>query len=394
MVNIRSMVKIHSMVYNRSLVTAALILCPLTAIASDDKGINTTLMYGVDTNPHQLSSALTPTEQNFAAGEFKLRTNFFKTIYISTKANKSVYFDDARADEFNGSASIALKSDFKIFKRKFKYKIAANYRSKDQTYVSKNTGLVATFGGQSIADRYDSEQTNYLAELSYKPYRYLKFDLAYKQRDKSYEEFEIAGLSNLDYAHQEYFLGMEYKASEVGKFYLNAAFRQREYLDKRTKDLDGLDIGVDILDSNLIYDYHTVNIGYIYRPSKDIRWKYAYNYQDRSDNGSGYFDANSGYLSIAGKYRLGDYHFFKSRIKYSRFSFINQLDQTEDPLEEDAKEKDGISLMIGYEWIVATLFDSNFAVYIELEHSNFDNTNLVFAYERSMASAGIRWSGF
>ena len=277
-----------------------------------------------------------------------------------------------------------------IFKRKFKYKISANHRTKDKTYVSKTTGLVATFGGQSIADRYDSKQINYLAELSYKPYKYLKLETSYRVRDKSYQAFEIARLSNLDYSHQELVLGMEYKASEVGKFYLNVGVRQREYVDKRTKDLDG----VDIIDSNLLYDYHEVNIGYIYRPSKDTRWKYSYQYEDRTDNGSGYFDANSGYLSIAGKYRLGDYHFLKSRVKYSRFSFINQLDPGEDPLDEDAKEKQGASLMVGYEWVVATLFDSNFALYLELEYSNFDNTNLVFDYDRSMASLGIRWSAF
>ncbi len=378
------------MISIRKFLISTLICCPVVAIASDDKALNATIMYGLDSNPHKLSSGLNPSEQNFAAAEVKLRTSFFKTIYFNAKATKSKYFDDARADEFYASANLALKSDFKIFKRKFKYKISANHRTKDKTYVSKTTGLVATFGGQSIADRYDSKQNNYLAELSYKPYNYLKLETSYRTRDKSYQEFEIAGLSNLDYSHQELVLGMEYKASELGKFYLNLGVRQREYDDKRTKDLDG----VDIIDSNLIYDYHTVNIGYIYRPSKDIRWKYSYRYEDRTDNGSGYFDANSGYLSIAGKYRLGDYHFLKSRIKYSRFSFINQLDPGEEPLDEDAKEKQGVSLMVGYEWVVATLFDSNFALYLELEYSNFDNTDLFYDYDRSIASLGIRWSAF
>lgn len=380
----------HYMVNIHRLLILALIACPSVVIASDNELVNATVVYGLDTNPHKLSSGLTPVDQNFAAGEFRFRSNLYKTLYFNANANKSVYFDDARGDKFDAYANIALKSDFKIFKRKFKYKIAANYRTKDKTYVSKTTGLVATFGGQSIADRYDSDQINYLGELSYKPHKFLKLDISYQSRDKTYQEFEIPGLSNLDYTQQYTQLGMQYKASDVGRFYLNVAIKQREYLDKRAKDLDG----ADITDTDLIYDYHTVNIGYIYRPSKDIRWKYAYNYEDRTDNGTGYYNANSGYLSIAGKYRLGDYHFLKSRMKYSRFSFVNQLDRGEDPLDEEAKEKQGASLMIGYEWIVATLFDSNFAVYLELEHSNFDNTNVIYAYERSMASIGIRWSAF
>lgn len=378
------------MVNFRRLLISALIACPSVVMASDNQSVNATVVYGFDSNPHQLSSDLLPVKQNFTAGEFKLRTNMYKTVYFSANATKSIYSDDVRADQFNASANLALKSDFKIFKRKFKYKIAASYRTKDKTYVSKTTGLVSTFGGQSIADRYDSDQTNYLGELSYKPHKFLKLNISYQDREKTYQEFDIAGLSNLDYTQQYALLGMQYKASDVGRFYLNASVKQREYLDKRAKDLEG----VDIADTDLIYDYHTVNIGYIYRPSKDIRWKYAYNYEDRTDNGSGYYNANSGYLSIAGKYRIGDYHFLKSRIKYSRFSFVNQLDQGEDPLDEEAKEKQGVSLMFGYEWVVATLFDSNFAVYVEVEYSNFDNTNIIYTYERSMGSVGIRWSAF
>ncbi len=378
------------MVNFRKLLILALIASPSVVIASDNESVNATVVYGLDTNPHQLSSGLMPVEQKFVAGEFKLRSDIYKTFYFSAKAEKSVYFDDARADQLNASANLALKSDFKIFKQKFKYKIAANYRAKDKTYVSKTTGLVATFGGRSIADRYDSTQINYLGELSYKLHKFLKLDISYQSREKIYQDYDIAGLSNLDYAQQFVQLGMQYKASDVGRFYLNLAVKQREYIDKRIKDLEGIDIAA----TDLIYDYHTVNIGYIFRPGKDIRWKFAYNYEDRADNGLGYFNANSGYLSIAGKYRFGNYHFLKSRVKYSQFSFVNQLDQGEDPLDEEAKEKQGVSLMVGYEWVVATLFDSNFAVYLELEYSNFDNTNTIYTYERSMASIGIRWSAF
>jgi len=378
------------MVNIRTLLVLALIFPSAVSFASDDKSINATVVYGLDTNPHHLSSEHNPMEQEFAAGEFKFRTDFFDTLYISGKAEKSVYFDDARADEFYASANISVKSKFKLFKTRFKYKIGANYRAKDKTYVSKATGLVATFGGQSVADRYDSTQNNYVVELSYKPYRSLKLEFVYEGRDKSYEEFEIAGLSNLDYTHQRYGVGLEYKASSVGKFFFNGAFKQREYVDKRAKNLEG----DDILDTDLVYDYYTINIGYIYKPSKDVRWKYAYNYENRRDNETGYYDGTSGYLSMSASYRLGDYHFIKGRLKYSKLSFENQLDEGDTEFDEDAKEKQGGTAMIGYEWILATLFDTNLAFYIELEHTNFDNTNLIYRYEQNKASAGIRWSAF
>ena len=368
----------------------ALIFSSAVSFASDKEAVNATIVYGLDTNPHHLSNELTPVDQEYAEGDFKFRAKFFDALHVAAKANKTIYFDDARADEFNASASIALRSKFKLFKKRFRYKLGANYRAKDKTYVSKVTGLVATFGGQSIADRYDSTQNNYVAALSFKPYRSLKVEFEYEGRDKAYEEFEIPGLSNLDYAHQEYLFGIEYKASRVGKFFLNGAYRQREFVDKRTKDLEG----DDIADTDLIYDYFTTNIGYIYKPDKKTRWKYAYNYESRRDNGSGYYDGTGGYISMSASYELGDYHFIKGRLKYSKFSFENQLDEGDTPLDEDAKEKQGGSIMVGYEWVMATLFDNNLALYVELEHSTFSNTNLIYSYEQSKASAGFRWSVF
>jgi hypothetical protein len=320
-----------------------------------------------------------------------LRANLYNTVYISAKASKSKYFDDPRADKFKGSANLSVRSNFKIWKKKFKYKIGTSYSTNDKTYVSKTTGLVATFRGVSIADRYDSEQTNYIAELSYRPYRTFKWRINYSTRDKTYAKIDAGDLSKLDYQRKKLFFGMEYKPSDLGRFFLDGAYRQREYIDRRADDLQGIDIpGTD-----LIYDYQTVDIGYIYRPDKKTRWKYTYNYENRTDNGTGYWDASSGYLAVSARYQLGDYHFIRGRLKYSKFSYENQLDPGNDSLlDEDAKEKQGGTAMIGYEWILATLFKSNLAFYIEVEQTVFANTNPLYTYDRSKASAGIRWSAF
>jgi hypothetical protein len=361
-----------------------------SVLASNENSINATVVYGTDNNPHSLSSALDPTLQNYAEGEFKVRTNYKHTFYFYAKANKTVYFDDDRADQFKTSATMALKHDFKIFKRKFDYKFSMDHRTKDKTYVNKVTGLVATFGGVSIADRYDSTQNNYGAQLSYKPYRYLKYILDYEQKNKAYQEYEIAGLSNFDYGQQKVDLTMEYQSSQLGRFFLEGQFKQREYVDKRGKDLDG----VDIFGTDLIYNYSTFNLGYVYRPSNSIRWKYTFNYEERRDTTTGYYNATSGFLSISAIHQLGDYHFLTTRAKYSKFSLINQLDEVVGTIEEDGKEKYGFTAMIGYEWILATLFDTNLAVYIDLEHRNFENSDPFYTYERSKAAIGIRWSGF
>lgn len=366
------------------------VLMSFNAIASDDKSINATIVYGLDTNPHRLNTALSPIEQQFASSELKFSTNYSRLFYFRGRAEKSVYFDDARADKFTGSTSVSAKSKFKIFNRKFKYKLGVSYRTQDRTYVSKRTGLVATFDGESIADRYDSSQINYNGRLSYKPYPYLEFEVTYQDREKTYQEFEIPGLSNFDYQHGKVILGMNYESSDQGKFFLSGEIKNRTYLDKRGKDL----LGNDIANTDLEYDYLSVDIGYTYRPDKKVRWKYTYNYEERRDNVSGYYNATSGYISILASHQIGDYHFFKGRLKYSKFSLINQIDPGDGPLEDEGKEKQGASIMFGYELIVATLFDTNIALYLELEHGNFVNSDISYTYEQSKAYFGFRWSGF
>jgi len=357
---------------------------------SGKNALNATLVYGYDTNPHQLSDIHSPLEQQFAQADFKYSERFFKRIYFRAKASKTKYFDDARADEFNGYASLALKSKFKIGKQKFRYKIAANYRSKDKTYVSKTTGLVATFGGQSIADRYDSTQLNYSAELTYKAHELLNFELLYQARNKEYQAFDIPGLSNLDYDHGRYRLGMVYKASDLGKFFMYGTFKRRNYVDRRGKDLNG----ADIPDTNLKYDYLSLDMGYIYRPNNKIRWRYTYNYEERRDSVSGYFNSTSGFISISASHQIGDYQFFTGKLKYSKNSLINQTQQSINPLDDENKDKQGGTVGIGYELVLATLFDTNFAFYIDLEYRNFKSSAPLFTYDRGVASAGIRWSAF
>lgn len=362
----------------------------LTVTASNKEAINATIAYGYDTNPHQLSKSLNPIEQQFAIADLDFSERFFRLISVRARANKTLYFDDRRADEFNGYASLGLSSRFKIAKQKFKYKLSADYRSKDKTYVSKTTGLVATFAGQSIADRYDSTQLNYLGGLSYQPTSYLDFEISYQTRTKEYQTFEIDGLSNLDYTRQRYVLGMKYRPSKVGRFFLDGTIKKRDYKDRRGRELDR----TFVPDTNLKYDYWSLDIGYIYRPSKKVFWKYTYNYEERRDNVSGYYNATSGFIAISARHQVGDYQFFTGRLKYLKFSLINQIVQNSDPLDDDNKDRQGGSAMIGYELVLATLFDTNLAFYVELEYRNFKNTRTTFSYERGVASAGVRWSAF
>ena len=366
-------------------------LCSSYTLATDNNSINATATYGADTNPHKLSELLKPDEEvYFIKGEINLKHKFFDKLHIEANAFKTQYEDDPRADEFNASANIDFQDLFKIGESQFSYQLSADYFTKDKTYVDRRTGFVGLFEGASIADRYDFNQLDYFAELMYLPTSYFEYGVSYKKSDRTYEVVEIPGLSNLDNANQTFTLGFEYKASDLGRIFMNGSFTQREYIDRRAKDLEG----VNIVDSDLVFNYSTLNMGYIYRPNEETNWRYTYHYEERRDTTSGYYNATNGYLSISAVHKISQYQHLRAEVKYSKFTLVNLIDVEQEILEEDSYEEQGISVMLGYEWIIATLFTTNIALYVELEHANFDNLDPLYKFERSRAGAGIRWSAF
>ena len=381
------------MLYQHAIKTVLLTSLALlvgSVIASPDKSVNATVTYGIDDNPFNLTESLNGVEQNFIFGEFSARTNFNKFFYLSAKADKVVYPDDPRADQFQGFASARINTRFKAFGEKFRFKLGGNYRVKDKTYVSKVTGLVGTYRGQSIADRYDWDQTTAETELNYYTTKNLMLEFKYQNRAKDYVDLLIDGVSDFSYKHNRYTLGLEYKASKLGRFFINGTFNERVYNDKRGRDL----FGDEIAGTDLIYTFHTLNLGYIYRPNKKVRWRYTYQYEERRDNTSGYYNATKGYVALSATHQFGDYQHLKVKAKYSKFSLINQ--NVFDPLEleEMANDRKGLSLTLGYEWVFATLFDTNIALYSEIDYANFESFDVTYTHESRRFSLGLRWSGF
>ena len=397
--------KVTSFMQNRLLFKLATIsmVCNLSLVAlqsqaADKNIVNATATYGLDDNPHQLSAENKPDEAiNFLKGDFKLAANLFEILDVKAQVTKTQYDDDPRADRYTGSAELRLKDQFAIGEANFKYQIAADYQFEDKTYVNKRTGFVGVFAGESIADRYDYDQQTYFAELIYMQNSIFEYGASYQQRSKSFEELEIPGLSNLDYDHQKFTAGFEYKASDLGRFFMNGSFTQREYLDRRGRDLE---TSLEVLGTDLFYNYATLNLGYIYRPNQDTRWRYTYNYEERRDTVTGYYNATGGFLGISAVHRISDYQFLSAGVKYLKFSLVNQVESQVDPnatpdtFEDDQRERQGATINLGYEWILATLYETNLAVYVELEHSNFEHIDDFYTHEKSSASLGIRWSAF
>ncbi|MFT6732840.1 MAG: hypothetical protein ACJAS9_001024 [Polaribacter sp.] len=358
--------------------------------ATENNAINLTRVYGFDSNPHHLPDSQKVIQEEYWKASMLIDSNYDDRFFFIANVNRSQFVVDERADTFDASGEIRVDSGFGFDDIDFAFEFAYGFETLDKTYVSQYTGFIGTFAGESIADRYDFDETNYQAKLKYKPYRTLEVALTYTSYYRVYTELEIAGLTNLDNDKIVYQLGLEYLASDKGRFFFNGEYARTAYEERLSRDLQASIIANDLL----ILEMYDVNIGYIYEPEKGIHWEYKYNYQNHRDKSSGYYNGVQGFISMTGKYAINDFHHIYGTLGYYKFSFKNQDNLILNPLEEDAKERHGTDIKLSYEWIIATLFKSNLAAYADLGYTKYINKNFVYSYQQAYAGIGIRWSAF
>jgi len=342
---------------------------------------------GFDDNPHSLSEPRNPLSDKYFHGDVKLSSDFKSPILFKLRLRKSEYVDDDRASWSKTYAELGYKSKFKSGRKTWRYRFSVDAAKNDKTYVSKSTGLIGSFGGFSIADRYDSKLTNFNAEVSFRNRQKTKYSFGFQHRNKDYEDFSIAGLSDLDYRHNRLKFEINNRLSDTARLVFGLSFTAREYLDRRADDL----AGNDIAGTDLELDYRSYKLSYIHRVAKKIKWTYSVGIAERNDNSSGYQDSDNIYASISGRYRLENDRQLKLSLRYSDADYPNQLTTTTALGDEDDREKNGYKVNLEYQQLLnkGVSFSSHY--FVELNFADFDSPNPDYIYQRSALAAGFRW---
>ena len=372
------------------LLMSAISIISFTTQASESNAINLTGVYGFDSNPHELPESSNFTQEEYWKASVQIDSNYDDRFFFTADINKSKFVNDERADSYDASAELRVDSGYVLDDYDIAFELAYGFEILDKTYVSQYTGFVGIFNGQSIADRYDYNETNYQGKLKYMPHKTLELALTYTSYYRAYTELNVEGLTGLNYDKTVYQLGLEYLASDQGRFFFNGEYAKTLYEEKLSRDLQATVIADDLL----IIETYDVNIGYIYEPEKGIHWEYKYNYQNHRDRSSGYYNGVQGFISMTGKYAINDYNHIYGTLSYYKFSFKNQDVSIITPLEEDSKEHYGTDIKLSYEFIVATFFGSNLAAYADIGYTKYINKDIIFSYQQAYAGIGIRWSAF
>ena len=342
---------------------------------------------GIDTNPLALSDQHNPDSDLFLYGDINFSADYDKRFFIDAYTQQTVFIDDDRADWSRSKLDLGYKSKFKIGERRIRYEFSTDVTDRDKTYVSKTTGEEATFGGESIEDRYDYVSQNYNAMISYRNQQRIKFKLEYQFRDKDYDDFTDLGLSDFDYEHDRLRLSIDIPVAESGRFVGRVGTTDREFKDKRADDLNG----DDIPDSDLEYDYDSYELDYYYRPSKTFRFSALLDYVTRSDNAVGYADTTYQSLALSGKYSLSDNETLEVSIRFSNYEYDNRNVTDELSLEEDEFDQEIQRIILEYEKVLSSADDRELTSYLSLEIFDVESTDARYEYDRNIIAAGVRY---
>jgi len=341
---------------------------------------------GYDSNPFRLSDDLSPDEGGYL--DFKLRAKQdFNNGFLLRAGIKSRHYESSLsdADQYLLNIGAQYKHETLINDKKAQLLIDGGYSVKDKTYVSRFTGEVGTFGGQDISDRYDYDSWDAKGKFSIMLNEHVGTGLALKYRSRDYEDFDIDGLSNLDYDQLFVSNDWTYKQSQKSKFALSLYLGKREYDDKREKDLNGNEIPA----SDLTYDYYGAEISQRYKVSPDLRVKWELKYQDRQDSGSGYYDMDEFVADIDLRYRVSNnWNLVTSALYIDRNYPVRITIADENDIQ--SPDKQGYALKLRAERELPSLSDYNANAYLGVIYEDYDSDEPAYIYDRYQIMAGLK----
>ncbi len=342
---------------------------------------------GYDSNPFQLADVHQFDSAAFIQPRIKYRQKFENSFYLVGNLKSTLYSGESDADETRINFGGGVKKKFKIGKKRAHYKFEARYYQIDQTYISRNTGLIAVFSGQQIADRYDANWFQLKASSDVKLNRSFTFNIEAEYRDKNYQSYETLGLSNLDYS--QYFVGsvLVFNSDKENRFKFGAEVGTREYDNRVAKLLDG----TNILGSNLEYNYQRYSFDY--RNKKDkFTWSLGFNSELREDSGGGFYDTVKNRAYAKAKYKRKSGSFISAKLSYLDHSFDNSIPLGQVQNDEELRAREGYVLELEYNRNLVDFGYKELFFHTKLSYADYDNADPFYIYDQSIFQIGLKWN--
>jgi len=258
---------------------------------------------------------------------------------------------------------------------------------RDETYVSRFTGMVATDSlGNEIGDRFNKLTGDFQAAWHFPGGRFGRFSVEGAATYRNYlTDYEELGLERLDY--EEYEIGPGYDVGDRDQnLRIGLNYSQRQYRDRRVSDAAGnLVAGTD-----LECEYYGIDTRFRRDLTRKNTLELTGGYDIREDNGVGFADRTRWNAGIEWSYRPGTDTRLVIDFEWNSRVFDNQV--AGDPtINDEAPDKQGYKFNVRYTTPFPGLKSRGYLLYAEAGSESYDNSDDVRnAYDRTVAFIGIR----
>jgi len=339
---------------------------------------------GYDDNPFRLADSLDSDSSWFVNTKVQLEHKTDKIRLRGRFENRTYEGASDDADTLGAKLDGRYKTKYELAGKQATSYVKIKYTHHDKTYVARSTGLVATDSGNDISDRYNYDAWAVDAKTTVSLNDALNVGLQLKYKNKDYEDYNIVGLSNLDYEQVGLTNDWQYTIDKQSQFGIALNVSRRDFDDKREKDL----LGNKIAGTDLQYDYWSIATMYERDITKNLKASLLYAYEERRGSGDGYYDVDDSRASAKLGYKADDSLKITGKVTYQDREYINS--SVFDENDEASPSTESYTIDLGMEKDLSSASDFPTSLVAGIRYDNYDSINSLYEYERTQVYAGIK----
>lgn len=354
-----------------------------TAYAIEIKG---EISPGYDSNPYRVADDLDDDEAWFIDTNIFANQKFGKLKLSGELENRAYEGSFNNADVLTGELKGTYKNKHLILDKKITSKLGIETGFRDKTYVNRTTGNIGTSGGKEIEDRYDYDYWKLFGSSSFQINKKLSTALALTYKNKSYDDQNIASLSVLDYDQADIVNKWIFRNKKGSQYLFSLGVGERDFDNKRQKTK----AGTSVPSTDLKYFYHNVGLSHLCDITPALSIDVGAEYEERTDNGLGYYDTEKIIYSADAFYTLNDNIklFVKTSYQDYEYTHSSKIDEEDD--EEAGKQ--GYTIKMGAEKDLNALTGLPALGFVGIRFDDFDSNDPLYEYDRYQAFMGIKVS--
>lgn len=253
-----------------------------------------------------------------------------------------------------------------------------------ELYFDRDTGLEASTGGESVADRYTYMALGSELTLAFEAAKFLDLELTGLYEARDYET--VPGLEAFDHDRMRAEAGAQFRLSRSVRLALDYGYQLREYGERHARSLDGES---DAANPLLEYGYTDARATLRVRPTRDWTVEASIKSTDRVDRFEGYNDYSQQTLRLRTSIRTPKLRLRASVKSWEReFERAFIFDEPTDPRDgspNPLKLYDGLDAQLSAEWV----FPRVWRFVASFRHTEQETADPRLAYERDQVSFAL-----